>query len=272
MSLTKPKIPLEIIRAFTTGLGDFIDPNEPIYSLLSQNFMAIEAHNLRLPVPPTPFPEKMEDWVLNADAIIPSGWRFWAASGDLYGGCHVGSVKAGTPPKLTGFSDTVQVLAGVERFNLLSTMPELAAAAFEPRVLRIGWYPLEAFWLRSTVTGVDDRFVVHSGFPPKSLDPTQSYSWAEFRKAIWGRARQAYAQALARSATAQEAQARAARIQADGAKALQDRAFREETAARAARAQAARAPVRAAVSKAETEQAPAKAPVSQPKGQKPKKH
>jgi hypothetical protein len=274
MSFTKPPIPLEIIRAFTAGLEDFIDPGDPLYSLLSQESMAIAAYNLLppipipipMPIPPPPFPEKMEVW--DVFATIPSGYRFWAASGDLYGACHVGSINGGTP-KLTGFSDVVDVLTAVERFYQLNAIPELAAAAFEPRVLRVPWGRFEAFWLHSTDSTVEDRFVGYSGFPPKGLDdPTKSVCWAEFRNDIWDLARQAYLQAVAKSTAALEAGARAARIRAAGAQALQGQALRLDAAAKEARrALADYASSVSDVSEPEPEPSPGRKP-----GRKTKKH
>jgi len=230
MSLTKPKIPLDIKRAFTTELGNFVDPSNPLWSLLSQKFVALEAYNFRL----DPFPHKIEDWHLDEKSTSSSGWRFWAAEGDLYGACHVGSVEKDLPPKLTGFADTVQVLTAIEGFNQMSTITELAAAAFEPRVWTITRLPIEAFWLKSTVEGGEDRFVVYSGFPPEGLDLMKSYSWKDFRKEIWADALQARAWALTKKREEQEAQARAADIQAGGAEALRDHAKKQQEKAREA--------------------------------------
>jgi hypothetical protein len=267
MSLTKPPIPLPIVRAFTTGLEDFIDPGDPLYSLLSQESMAIAAYNLLppfpipLPIPPPPFPERLEDYALET---ISSGYRFWAASGDLYGACHVGSIHAGTP-KVTGFSDVVDVLTGVERFYQLNAIPEVAAAAFEPRVLRVTWGRFEAFWLKSTDSNVEDRFVGYAGFPPKGLgDPRKSVGWVEFRNAIWPLARQAYDRARAKHVAELEAAARAARIRAAGAQALQEQALRLDAAAKEARAPDSRA--------SEPYPATGGAPVSPPTKRKSKKH
>jgi hypothetical protein len=116
----------------------------------------------------------------------------------------------------------------------MSTITELAAAAFEPRVLRITWLPIEAFWLKSTVEGGEDRFVVYSGFPPEGLDLMKSYSWKDFRKEIWADALQARAWALTKKREEQEAQARAADIQAGGAEALRDHAKKQQEKAREA--------------------------------------
>jgi hypothetical protein len=193
MKLTKPDIPLDIMRAYTSGLAYFVDPSTPLWSLLSQNYMALEAHHLHLET----VPDQMGGWLLDAAAEDKSpkytksgGWRFWAAAGDVYGACHVGSIDPALPPRVTGFSKAPQVLAGIERFNQLADLPELDTVAFEPRVLRIGWCHLEAFWLKSTVAGVADRIVVFSGFPPED-DPPDSYSWEEFREKIWGRVQKA---------------------------------------------------------------------------------
>ena len=143
MSLTNPVIPSDITRAFTTGLGDFVDPSNPLWSVMLNDSVALPAFNLQLmpdPVPPRPI-------ALEVPWIQESGWRFVAAVGDLYGACHVGSIKPGFPPKLTGFSDDVQILTFVESFSQLRSLTEVAAWDFTPRVLRITWLIFEAFWL-----------------------------------------------------------------------------------------------------------------------------
>ncbi len=183
MNLTKARVPKAVLRGLTTGLGDYVDPGTPLWSLLSQNYVALEAFTLKLP----PAPEKAGAWDLEG-SVIESGWLFWAASRDLYGACHVGSPETNLPPKVTGFSNGVQVLAGIERFNRLSTIPELAGGTFEPRMLSVRWFPFDAFWLRSP-HGDKDRFVVYSGFPPDGLDEGTAYSWPEFSKKISERAR-----------------------------------------------------------------------------------
>ena len=257
MSLTKPSIPPHITRAFTSGLGDFIDASESVRSLLAQDFMAIEAYNLMLT---NPLPKSKTDWILDQRATISSGWRFWAARGDLYGACHVGNAgyrarhsgNAGpeqigeqrddVPPKLTGFSRAEQALTDIERFNQLSTIPELAGGFFEPRVLRVTWCPLEAFWLKSIVPWADDQFVAYSGFPPpkSDLEMMKAYTWEELREKLWNRLEQAYDRFLRREAVDKKNWQRAVEIQASNSRILAGYAYEMKEKAEKAEAEVAR--------------------------------
>jgi hypothetical protein len=121
-------------------------------------------------------------------------------------------------------------------------------------VLRVAWGHFEAFRLHSTVSGVEDRFVVYSGFPPKSLDPTKSYTWEEIREAIWERAKQAYAQSLILEAGKQEAQVRVADIRAKAAVNLAAYANTLKNTAEDAKNEAARFQVLTNVNKATPDQ------------------
>jgi hypothetical protein len=208
MSLVTPKTPLEIVRAFTTGLGDFVSPRDPLWSVLLKKFFALEQFNLDLDKS-TQRPAGPLASITNA-----SGWRFLAADGDLYGGCHVGSVFAGLSPKVTGFSRDVEVLTTAESFSGLDDFEEVKQGPFEPRVLRVAWLRFEAFWLRfvprdspSYATPVEtngqagsrdesrDLVIPFIGFvesPPKSFDDTKlergnAYSVANFLTAVGSR-------------------------------------------------------------------------------------
>jgi hypothetical protein len=147
MSLITPTMPPAIIRAYTTGLGDFVNPNDPLWSVMLENFVALEQFNLDL--------DKLKEHSNGPLLSISnySGWRFLAADGDLYGACHMGSIDKNLPPKVTGFSRDVQVLNVVESFNELNTMDKVKQNPFEPRVLRIAWLRFEAFWLKFSPPG-----------------------------------------------------------------------------------------------------------------------
>ncbi len=198
MSLITPAMPPEITRAFTTGLGDFVSPNDPLWSVMLEKFFALQQFNLDL------------DKVNNEpngplDAISnPSGWRFLATDGDLYGGCHLGSVFD-NPPKVTGFSRDVQVLSGIQSYNELNTIPEVKQDQFEPRILRVSWLRFEAFWLKFIPPsqqvigpaghGSKDLVIPYIGFvemPRKTFANTYlqrmtAYTVADFLRAVGSR-------------------------------------------------------------------------------------
>ncbi|MBV8728883.1 MAG: hypothetical protein JO336_03650 [Acidobacteriia bacterium] len=193
MSLVTPKTPPEIIRAFTAGLGDFLSPNDPLWSVMLEKFFALEQFNLDLDEfnPAGPLDSMVDE----------SGWRFLAADGDLYGGVHVGSVIEGLPPKVTGFSRDTEVLTAAESFDDLNTIPQVQQRAYEPRVLRVAWLRFEAFWLKPTPDtytspGVRDEsqdlVIPYIGFverPPKTFGPTKlelmtPYWVADFLNAV----------------------------------------------------------------------------------------
>jgi len=188
MRLTTPVVPLTVSRALAATLADFVDPVSPLGSLI-RNCNALRVYHLQR--------TGVADWnqvpEINAGQphILDGGWRFWGASGSLYGACHVGQETPGAPWKVTGVSDSVQVLTALQIYNRLSHIQimDSGTVAFEPRILRIPWYPLEAFWLRSTDRAVPDHFVVFLGFPPPNLpDPTEPISWRDFRGYLGARA------------------------------------------------------------------------------------
>jgi hypothetical protein len=143
MSLTIPTIPPVVMRAFTAGLGNYIDPSRPLWSLLQKKFVGLQWWSLnRAAVSQIAGPADTL-----ADFVIPTGWRFLAADGDLYAGCHVGSIKPTSPPILTGVSVDVQILTFAEQLEVLKTLPVIGTGRFELRVIRITWLHFEAFWL-----------------------------------------------------------------------------------------------------------------------------
>jgi hypothetical protein len=273
MSLIKPTIPADVLRAFTSGLGDFIRPGSPLWSLLLNKYVAIQAYNLQLdsfcgidsPSAVTAF-KTLPDGFFKS-----SGWRFLAGEGDLYGGCHVGSIISGQPPKLTGFSKSVQVLASIESFNELPNVSLPAPGDFEIRVLRIPWLQFEAFWLYSLPAaggslgseGIGtDVIVPYIGFVESATGGRFSAMDAsllpEFLWAIFLRAQDICAQSRAREAAVHELQARQVRARADAqessATALKSQASALVEQAGVAAAAAARAQVRANINKATAKQ------------------
>jgi hypothetical protein len=235
MSLKNPDVPAEILRAFTSGLGDYVDSSDPLWSLLLNKYIAIDALNLPL----EPFRKIALDRVQKIETKLPNtGWRFLAAEGDLYGGCHVGSITSGHPPKLTGFSTAAQILTAIENYNglgpLVPPVPPGLPGNFQPRVLRVPWLQFEAFWLHFTPPNEEypdsfdydhDRLVPYDGFAGARhlrLALMQAFTVNDFFEAIWPHVQEvvkrvqrieeekARAQALA-----QEAGIKALRAQAD---------------------------------------------------------
>lgn len=238
MSLTKPNIPAAILRAFTSGLGDYIDSSEPLWSLLLNKYTAINASNLNLeifhPIAQADFPAVLQELqrVLARESLAQTGWRFLAAEGDLYGGCHVGSITPGHPPKLTGFSTATQILTAIESLNGLG--PLVPPGDFEPRVLRIPWLQFEAFWLHSADADkkypdrIDynrDYLVPYGGFIGTryyGLTLMKPFTVEEFFGGIWPRIQEAVKGYLDKQAQEAKDQAKRAKDQADQAQNLID--------------------------------------------------
>jgi hypothetical protein len=211
------------------------------------------------------------------DFFQSSGWRFLAAEGDLYGGAHVGSIIPGQPPKLTGFSDSVQVLAAVESFNELSNVTP-ASGNFEIRVLRITWLHFEAFWLYWVPPGGSqpppgggtagsqprgtDIIVPYIGFVEsatgRQISAMDTPFLPEFLKKIIPRTRTVCAQSLAHQAGVFRLQAQQFKAQADAqassASALESQAKALDAQAKDATNAAAHAQVRANINKATAQQ------------------
>ena len=223
MRLTRPKVPLTVSRALTASLAEFVEPLSPLGALI-RNCAALPVYHLDLkPFSDAPDldalheiakraaaatkdkdakakadAEKATKALADAEAKLglpkgdkPSGgWRFWAASGSLYGVCHVGPETDGATWKVTGVSNSVQVLTAIQIYTQIEQHPDLIPLNFEPRILRVPWYPLEAFWLHSEDTKVEDRFVVFMGFQPgKMPDPPDSWPWSRFRQELLKRAK-----------------------------------------------------------------------------------
>jgi DNA uptake protein ComE-like DNA-binding protein len=277
MSLSKPNPSAETLRAFTAGLADFVDSSDPVWSLLLNRYVALDARNLnryriceifhhepfdtaktiaRLTV--EAFARLAANPALEDDLIPSSGWRFLALDGDVYGGCHVGNITPGVPPKLTGFSNDVQVLAAIEAFNGLDDVLASASitGAFELRVLRTTWLHFEAFWLHS-LDGDFDRVIPYAGFPGAPHDDLalmQPFTAEEFFIGILPRLADACARSSAYEASVQDAKAKRvqsqASAQAAGLQDLQAQAKAEDDTAKAAFKAAAIAQVRANVNRA----------------------
>jgi hypothetical protein len=157
MSLIKASVPRHIRQAYTSGLGDFVDSGSPLWSLLLNKYAAIPTYNLVLSCYcKLIFTSDVSSLPTLPDSVLqPTGWRFLAAEGDLYGACHVGSVTSSLPPKLTGFSSSAPVLTAIECLNQLPSIGltpilppgTLPPGDYEIRILRIPWLRFEAFWL-----------------------------------------------------------------------------------------------------------------------------
>jgi DNA uptake protein ComE-like DNA-binding protein len=289
MSLRKPTVPGDVLRAFTTGLGDFISSGSPLWSLLLNKYTPIQAYNLllwrktgpstseSLFCGPTPTQSYLKSLKTLDGWAIPTGWRFFAAEDDLYGASHVGSIVPGLPSKLTGFSNSVQVLAAIESYQQLPTVPICPPGDFEIRILRVTWLHLEAFWLYwlppsgngSTSSGPPseaangpnrgyDVIVPYMGFVESSscgeLSPMTAYLLPDFLLAIWEQASDVCTRSLASQASIQEAQAQRIRscagAQESSAYALSFQANALDAQAEAATSAAARAQVRANINRA----------------------
>jgi DNA uptake protein ComE-like DNA-binding protein len=279
--LIKACVPGEVLRAFTTGLGDFVDSGTPLWSLLLNKYSALSAYSLKLSsfgkLEASPTTELK---ALPQEDMQPTGWRFFAIEDDLYGGCHVGSIQSGLPPKLTGFSNSVQVLAEIEGYNGLTHIP-LPPGNYGVRVLMIPWLQFEAFWLHwlsaagSPAPDCDpnnppskenqagtDVIVPYFGFVKSCsagvLSTMQAYCLPDFLEAISHRAQHVLAQSLANQARIQQAQARRVKAladcQASSQAALQSQADALDRQARQALEEAARAQVRADVNRATADQ------------------
>lgn len=243
MSLKRPDVPPEILRAFTAGLGDFIPSGGPLWSLLLSKFFPLEQQNASLPILALTPVDRLIVPAELARALPQTGWRFLTAEGDLYGACHVGSIRYGAAPILTGFSDDPLVLTAVERFNRVEdTLAEHAIHwDFTPSVLRITWLRFEAFWLHADPGGLD-RVIPYAGFvgdepvdPDTGLEMMTIYDLESFLVKIQRRAQQLYQQMLKRAARAQKEQAHQARQQAAAQQhALETFAYKLETEAKTA--------------------------------------
>jgi DNA uptake protein ComE-like DNA-binding protein len=272
MSLIKPSVPGDVLRAFTSGLGNFINSGSPLWSLLLDKYSAIQAYNLNLSwfcrIVSTSEVASLK--TLPDDFFQSSGWRFLAAEGDLYGGAHVGSIIPGQPPKLTGFSDSVQILPAIERFEELPNV-SLPPGDFEIRILRITWLHFEAFWLYWLPPGGGtvgpqqrgtDVIVPYIGFVESAtggqLSAMDASLLPDFLRAIFPRAQAVCAQSLAREAAVHELQARQIQKQADAqessASVLKSRASALDVQAKTAAQAAAQAQVRANINNATAKQ------------------
>jgi hypothetical protein len=198
MLWNKPVIPPVVMRAYTSGLGNYIDPGRPLWSLMQKKYVALWWWSLdrgkidKSKVVPDTFGID-EDLVAvtrlpEAALVIPTGWRFAASEGDLYGGCHVGSIKVEALPTLTGFSHDAKILTFMESWEKVRALSPSkgveATGPFELRGLSIRWLHFEAFWLH-TKDGKGDFVIPYTGFVPDKLRRMQLYSVKAFLDAIW---------------------------------------------------------------------------------------
>ena len=151
--------PLEIMRAYKAGMGEFVASGGAMWTLMLQRHTAHPVHYLDAGKTVEADPETTKLTTLAPNA----GWRFLAAESGLAGACHVGSA-AGVSAKMAGFS-SVPVIQTVVDF--LSQLPHLAAVqtdSFALRALRVPWLKFEAFWLEGSV-GKEDFVIPYGGFP-----------------------------------------------------------------------------------------------------------
>jgi len=279
MSLTRPDPPAETLRAFTSGLTDFVDSSDPVWSVALNKYVALDAHNLDLDTicgilhdngsaetissgTVEAFEALAANQPVTGGLLRSSGWRFLAADGDVACACHVRGMSPGLPPKLTGYSKGAPVLAVIEAFNGLDEA--LASASitgnFQMRVLRITWLHLEAFWLHS-LDGDQDWVVPYAGFlrtPGGSLALMEPITSIDFFEEVLPRIQDACARSSAHQSAVQDATLKRAQANAHQQKArierLQDQAKKEEEKARSAFRAAAIAQVRADVNRATAKQ------------------
>jgi hypothetical protein len=183
MGLKTTVVPPDVLRAFTSGLGNYVDPSRPLWSVMQKEYVAHEWYSLVLSGI-----DKLKGSKIFPEAhLLSTGWRFMATDGDVYGGCHVGSPRTNARPMLTGFSWDSQVLTFMESLEELKTLPEVGGPVqFELRGLNVRWLHFEAFWLH-TDTGVGDLVVPYTGFvegSPNYLELMRPYSVENFLIAI----------------------------------------------------------------------------------------
>ena len=207
MNYRTPKPPPAVTRAFAVGLGNYVDPSNPVWQVLLNKYVALEWCSLdlnkvgQLPEAPDTIARDIDPAKSN---VIETGWRFVAADGDYYGGCHVGKVDLASPPILTGFSDDVEILTFTQNLEQLKQMPEGGARQYELRVLRIPWLHFDAFWIQiptppagtqAPTAEAVDYVVPCGGFvegPPNHLEVMYPYPVKDFLTAIWPCVQRAY--------------------------------------------------------------------------------
>jgi len=110
------------------GLGNYLDPRSPLWSLPSKQYVALRWSSLSLSeIGELDGPEFEKPINRLHDLVIFTEWRFLAGAGDLHGGCHVGSIKPGTPPMPCG----LRLMVVTQRRRLGSLTPRLAAISKE---------------------------------------------------------------------------------------------------------------------------------------------
>ena len=215
MILKESEIPAVVMRAFKAGLGNYIDPSNPLWSLLLKQYVALPWWSLSLSEIGKLDKPKFKEPITRLDhLVISTGWRFMAAEANRYGGCHVGSIENGSPI-LTGFSDDPQILTFMESLEQLKSISR--TGQYTLRVLRVAWLHFESFWL-STPDGAGDIVIPFSGFiqgPPNHLSLMNPYPVGSFLEAIWCRALEVGARENQRKALDHGIKATAVQAQAD---------------------------------------------------------
>jgi hypothetical protein len=182
MSLKIPSPPTSTLRAYKSGLSDFVDSGCSLWNLMLQRHQAHAVHNLHL--------QKLHDALcqnpcppLDEKVTKPTGWRFLASDTGLLGACHVGAESAGAAPKLTGFSNAPEIEGITELIGRLANLPEVQNDTFELRVLRITWLHHEAFWLHSLTGGVD-LVIPYTTFAGGITGELRVVEWPEYLNEI----------------------------------------------------------------------------------------
>jgi hypothetical protein len=178
MSLKIPSPPTSTLRAYKSGLSDFVDSGCSLWNLMLQRHQAHAVHNLHL--------QKLHDALcqnpcppLDEKVTKPTGWRFLASDTGLVGACHVGAESTGAAPKVTGFSNASEIEGITGLIGRLGNLPEVQKDTFELRVLRITWLHHEAFWLHS-VTGGVDLVIPYTTFAVGIPGTLRVYKWPEY--------------------------------------------------------------------------------------------
>jgi hypothetical protein len=187
MSLNQPSVPAVVRRAFSSGLGNYVDPSQPLWSVLLNKSTPLSTWSLSFSKIQELIERPAPDTLSGDDVAISTGWHFAAADGDLYGACHVGSVTPKEQPMVTGFSGDVEILTFLERFEQVKTLSEVGQAAFEVRLLSIRWLHFDSFWLYGP-SRETDLLIPCAGFvggPPNHLDLLYPYPVKHFLAAIW---------------------------------------------------------------------------------------
>jgi hypothetical protein len=179
MRLTKPAPPPEIMSALSTGLKDFVEPNDPLAGLPYHE--AHEVFSLGL--------DKAKVDAVDLKTATSTGWRFMASGAGADLGCHVGRT-GGTGPKFMGVTRTPEIHVLLHRLRQVDEhmrkppgeyLEKQHDQDYELRALRIPGLLIEAFWLHCPRDPEHDHVVPHAGFLENvGLVPIKAYPAKEF--------------------------------------------------------------------------------------------